>query len=276
MRSNPLIIPALSRVPKRIGIILVLFVGGLCRAGDPPSIDTVNYFRVETVEPLRLFFQYSLLARACSHRYTKLCPVRPGSEKAYEEATSFFRLVTGDMLNDLQPPSHLGSFEKTALQLATLNEQLQNFMPEHERRLYARIEALNRVCPDTKGKERHDVIELNIDANFVRFWRQPPPIYERTVETFNGEASAFEKTIRTEWSAERCLATLDVARSVLAEMIAKNMPFVTDETHSLPAENLVGASGEQFLAISAILEVTLHPGIQGKLGPQKALHLPQE
>jgi len=261
---------------KWAGIVLVLLVGGVCRADDPPPIDTVSYFRVELVEPLRLFFESSLLARACSHRYTRLCPVRPESEKAYEEAVADFRLMTGDMLTDLKSPSHLGSFKKTALQMAALDEQLQNVMPEHERRLYARIEALNRVCPDAKGKKRHDVIELNVDANFVRFWRQPRPIYERTVETFNNEASAFEQTIRAEWSAERCTATLDVGRSVLSEMINKNLPFVMDASHSLPSNKLVGTSGEQFLAISYVLELTLHPELQIEHGSQKAAGRPQE
>jgi hypothetical protein len=72
-----------------------LFVVGVCRAGDPTPIETVSYFRVETVEPLRLLFQSWLLARACSHRYTRLCPVRPESEKAYDEAIAGIRLMTG-------------------------------------------------------------------------------------------------------------------------------------------------------------------------------------
>ena len=244
---------------KYAGIVLGLIAVGVCRADDPPPIDAVSYFHVETIEPLRLYFQYSLLARACSHRYVKLCPVRPESEKAYEEAMAAIRRVTGDMLNDLQPPEKLGSLEETALQLAHLDEQLQHAMPEHERRLYARIEALNRVCPDAKGQKRHDVIELNIDANFVRFWRQPQPIYQRTLDSLNQEASEFEKAIRAEWSAERCAATLDVGRSVLAEMLSKNMPFVKDAAHTLPVSLLVGASGEQFLGISFVLEAALHP-----------------
>jgi hypothetical protein len=246
----------------------MLLVVGVCHADDPAPNDIVSYFRVETVEPLRLFFEYSLLGRLCSHRYTRLCPVRPESEKAFEEAVAAFRVMTGDMLNDLRSPSHLGSFKDTALQMGTLKDQLENAMPEHERRLYARIEALNRVCPDAKGQKRQDVIELNIDANFTRFWRQPSPIYQRTVESFHEEASAFEEMIRTEWPIERCAATLDVARDVLSEMISKNLPFVTDASHSLPSNELVGASGEQFLGISYVLEAMLHPEMQSKFAPK--------
>jgi hypothetical protein len=240
-------------------MILMWLVVAVCRADAPRPIDAVNYFRVETVAPLRLYFEFSLLARACAHRYPELCPVRPESEKAYDEAVAKIRLMTGDTLSDLKPPSRLGSSEQTALQIATLIERLENVMPAHERRLYARIEALNRVCPDAKGPGRHNVIELNIDANFMRFWRQPRPIYERTVETFNNEAAAFEQTIRTEWSARRCAATLDLGRSVLSEMISKNLPFVTDASRSLPPNKLIGASGEQFMAVSYLLQLALHP-----------------
>ena len=261
--------PEATRVSKHFAIGLAMFAAGICRAGEPLTIDAVNYFRVETVDPVRLYFQNSLLARACSHRYPKLCPVRPVSEKAYDAAIAGFRLVTGDMLNDLQPPKHLGSLEETASRMGSLVGQLEQVMPEHERRLYARIEALNRVCPDDKGEKRHRVIEMNIDANFVRFWHQPEPIYRRTEETFNEEASAFEQTIRAEWSTERCVATLDLGRSVLSVMLEKNTPFVIDRSHSLPTSKLIGASGEQFVGISYVLEATLHPEIKDEL---EAMH----
>ena len=67
------------------------------------------------------------------------------------------------------------------------------------------------------------------------------------------------------------MATLDVARSVLSEMISKNLSFVADASYSLPSNELATASGEHFLAISYVLEAMLHHEMQNKFGP-KAPH----
>jgi hypothetical protein len=204
-------------------------IASTCDAGSDFTADAVSYYFQELSLPLKMMYVDVQMVEVCMRRYREKCTAWPDvDENTARKVIDYVRLVGGADVEGLRPDRDAKSFEEAVEQL---KEQRARFFDEvklRELRLFARVEAVNRVCPDEKSAKRGRALNFGLEVDYTRFWDESADDYARARATFEREAAAEEAVIRKEWPKKRCAKTLDSGRDVLAQLLMKVTPHIED------------------------------------------------
>jgi hypothetical protein len=202
-------------------------IASTCDAESDITADAVSYYFQELSLPLKMMYVDVQMIEVCMRRYREKCMAWPDvDENTARKVVDYVQLVGGPDVEGLRPDQDAKSYEETVQQL---KEQRARFFVEaklRELRLFARVEAVNRVCPDEKGAKRGRALNFGLEVDYRRFWHESEDEYARTRATFEREADVEEAVIRKEWSKKRCAKTMDSGRDVLAQLLRKVTPHI--------------------------------------------------
>lgn len=210
-----------------LAAVICAGMASACQAQSDITADAVSYYFQELSAPLKMMYVDAQMLEGCMRRYGKKCSVLPDvNAHRTHKVVDYIRLVGGADVLGLVPDRNANSFEEAVQQLS---EQRARFFEEAKRReirLFARVEAVNRVCPDEKSAKRRRGLDVGLEVNYTLFWKESADEYAQTRATFERDADAEEAVIRKEWSKERCAKTLDSGRDVLAQLLIKTTPHL--------------------------------------------------
>jgi hypothetical protein len=223
--------------------------------------DAVAYYFQDVAPPLKTMYVTAQTIEACVRKFADRCAIPGVTDKTAKRVIQYVRLVGGVELNQLSAPKIPRSFDRAKEEIRIQRTHFNQDVQLRERWLFARVEAVNRVCPDTKGEKRHSALDLGVDANFSRFWRQLPAEYAQTRSELDRDAASEEAKIRREWSPELCAKTLDVGRDVLSNLLLKVRPQVEDAALEVNETERWIRSYTSMWMIAVGLQSEIHPEV---------------